>query len=1066
VTAMNTGKNYLDQNQASSAIDAFSKALQVDPTSADAHLDLAISYLFANQPDKALKEAQEALNLDHNLAAAHYVKGCAANRLGQFDTASKDLQEAAKLDPTVAAVHYQLGVAYQQLKQWNEAVECFRATLTLDTNHPAAHYNLGQALLRAGQPDEAAQELQKHQGAPVVSPVALEKCKLTEAKVPIQIEEPEAKGVAVHFVDVTADAFGTVGTNGGFKGPVGIIDIHHDGNNGLFVAEGNGGFRLLTNSSGKFYPLSERIRGIEGATYSKCLVGDLQHDRNEDVIVLGPKGTHVFKFATNGVISDATAFSRLQGLTAVDGVLADFDFTGKLDLVAVSTTNAIKVFRNLGGFFFKDVSSTSIAPALVTPPKRIVLEDLNNDDIMDLLIGSDGKPPFVLLKERGGPLLATNLPPTVPNAVALAAGDLNNDLRSDVVLATDNEIVCSFTGGQKETRLSLQGQKKIRAISLIDYDNDGWLDIFAVGDGVRAWRNLGRGRFEEVTKNLGLDSYAAEQFESIAAADFNNDCATDLLLVSPPETVPDGKLGFRLLRNEGASSHRQLKLQLLGNRSNASGLGVRVEVTAGGLRLLRTVAQLPVEIGIGNHAQLDSVTVRWFDLAVPYVDVKTEACAQIPMFEQTLPNGSCPNLYAWDGRTFRFVTDILGASPMGLPLNETRLIDADVDEYVWIGNEKMFPPRGAEYVLQITEELREVLYLDEAKLVMVDHPAGTEVHPTDKLVPGKPFPPSRLVTLENRYPLQRALGNEGQDVTAILAANDGNVLSPPKLRPPQLRGLAEPHSVILDFGPLPVERPLVLAMTGWLKFGGGMANVAAAQTVGLPFPFPQLEAERPDGQWQPLNIVVGAPAGKTKTILVDLTGKLPTGTRRLRLTEAFEIHWDRIALFERRPTDDSRLTVRLPDATHLHWRGFSEYKNLPWFVPLTPDYEKVRQTPLWRITPGGWCTRYGPVDELVARADNALVLLNGGDELTLRFNAETAPAKPAGFVRDFFLYSVGWDKDSDFHVVRGDTVGPMPYQGMDDQRYGLEVRPEIENADWTKKYNTRWVGPMTLMRDK
>src|SRR5438876_8379989 len=84
---------------------------------------------------------------------------------------------------------------------------------------------------------------------------------------------------------------------------------------------------------------------------------------------------------------------------------------------------------------------------------------------------------------------------------------------------------------------------------------------------------------------------------------------------------------------------------------------------------------------------------------------------------------------------------------------------------------------------------------------------------------------------------------EDLSITALLSENDGKVLSPLKLRDTHLRGLAEPHGVILDFGPLPVERPLVLALTGWLRFGGATANLAAASNPDLPFPFPQLEVE-------------------------------------------------------------------------------------------------------------------------------------------------------------------------------------------------------------------------------
>src|SRR5439155_2765579 len=138
----------------------------------------------------------------------------------------------------------------------------------------------------------------------------------------------------------------------------------------------------------------------------------------------------------------------------------------------------------------------------------------------------------------------------------------------------------------------------------------------------------------------------------------------------------------------------------------------------------------------------------------------------------------------------------------------------------------------------------------------------------------------------------------------------------------------------------------------------------------------------------------------------DLTGKLPQGSRRLRLTTAFEIHWDRIALFERGSA--VRVNWFAPTTADLHWRGFGKFADLPWFVPLTPVYEKVSANPNWRITPSGWCTRYGDVRELIAKRDDALVLLNGGDELTLKFAADQLPVKPAGLARDFFLSTSGW----------------------------------------------------------
>ena len=295
---------------------------------------------------------------------------------------------------------------------------------------------------------------------------------------------------------------------------------------------------------------------------------------------------------------------------------------------------------------------------------------------------------------------------------------------------------------------------------------------------------------------------------------------------------------------------------------------------------------------------------------------------------------------------------------------------------------------------------------------------------------------------------------------AELSSVDLNVVKPVRLREPQLRGLAEPFSIVMDFGPLPTEQPLVLALTGWLRFGGGMANVGSSLDSHLPFPFPRLEAEGADGSWKAVPVEVGVPAGKTKTILVDLTGKLPEGARRLRLSTSFELYWDEAVLCSKAKQDESIMTSLSPDSSELRWHGFGRYAPLPDWLPLTPDYDQVNSTPPWSRTPAGWCTRYGAVDELLQKKDDALVLLNGGDEVALSFRADRLPAKPPGFERDYFLYVVGWDKDADFHVAEGWRVEPLPFSGMDDQLYGKLPGSAGAQRAMMDKYKTRWVGPL------
>ena len=1063
IQTMNTGKNYLDQQQAEKAVQLFQRAVELEPGRADAHLNLANAYLLSGQIDKALEHAQTALSFDRNLAAAYYVAGCANLRAGRFAEALQMLQSCRDLDPDVAAVNYQLGLAHQGLDHLEDAISAFQDVIRLEPNHPAAHYALSRALMRAGREDESKKALERHnqiraaQQSASLTPEVLERCKYTQAVVPQKIPKPDPVGVKVRFVDATATAFGAAAGN--YRGPIGVLDYNHDDRNSLFVAEGTNGFRLLDNRNGVFKPVADLLPAPPDGQYTRVLVGDLNNDRFEDLVVLGEKSSLAFRFATNGAARDWTAASGLKslGLVATDGALLDIDFTGKLDIMAVQPGgNGLRALRNLANMYYRDVTATSGIPAGLTGLVQIVIDDWNNDDLMDLIVSRNNAPPLYLQKIRGGPFFPTNLPPGKLEGTVLAIGDVNGDSRADLMAGGPDHIDLLLGGVNRFHRIqaALPG---LSLLKLIDYDNDGWLDLFAAGDGLRVFRNIGDGQFKEVTENLGFGQLGNARVRHLAAADFDMDGDTDLVLDI------EGR-GLQLWRNDGGNANLQLKLRLLGNRSNASGIGIRLEVAAGAFRVHRTVSTLPIEIGVGNNRRLDSLTARWFDLAYNQIDITPDPKSSMPVFEPVLPAGSCPYVYAWDGEKFRFVSDFLGSSPVGLRVTDTVFADADPHEYLWLGSDDIFKPRGKSYVIQVTEELREVLYLDEAKLVVVDHPKDTEVHTTDKFRPSKPFPRGELWTVQNRYPLRRARTFEGADVTDALAENDGRVVSPTRLRIPQLRGLAEPHGVELDFGSLPVDRPLVLVLTGWLRFGGGMANVAASHDPDLPFPFPQLEVEVPPTGWQKLDVVVGAPSGKTKTILVDLANRLPPGATRLRLSTAFEIHWDRIALFERRFADDTRISRLAPHSTDLHWRGFSEFADLPWYVPLTPVYDRVFQQPHWAITPMGWCTRYGEVAPLIEAEDNAVAILNGGDELTLEFDADRLPPKPAGYTRDFFLYSVGWDKDADFHVELGWKVDPIPWHGMNDQTYGQEPRPSFPSDSLMNRYTTRWVGQLTLNR--
>jgi hypothetical protein len=201
--------------------------------------------------------------------------------------------------------------------------------------------------------------------------------------------------------------------------------------------------------------------------------------------------------------------------------------------------------------------------------------------------------------------------------------------------------------------------------------------------------------------------------------------------------------------------------------------------------------------------------------------------------------------------------------------------------------------------------------------------------------------------------------------------------------------------------------------------------------------------ENAQGAWLPVDVVVGMPAGKTKTIVVDLAGKLATDARRLRLRTTFELRWDRIALFERLRNSEILVRDVAPETANLRRRGYSEIRPRSEGHPTTPDYDMLLPSPPWLTTPEGWVTRFGDVTELVRARDGKLAIMAGGDALELRFSANFLQPQP-GNVRSFFFYSVGWNKDSDHNVIAGDQVGPLPFALAGDD-------------SWRSDYNTRWV---------
>ena len=227
-----------------------------------------------------------------------------------------------------------------------------------------------------------------------------------------------------------------------------------------------------------------------------------------------------------------------------------------------------------------------------------------------------------------------------------------------------------------------------------------------------------------------------------------------------------------------------------------------------------------------------------------------------------------------------------------------------------------------------------------------------------------------------------------------------------------------------------------------------------------------LEALDARGRWVVVAPDLGFPAGKNKTILVDL-GRVAragvVGARRLRLRTNLEIYWDSLA-YAAGVTDASLETRHLaPVRADLRYRGYSETRSDRRDQPEIPVYDRLANTvPRWRDLVG-YYTRFGDVRELLAGVDDRYLIMNAGDELRLSFAAPAPPAK--GWTRDFVLIGDGWVKDGDFNTSYSKTVLPLPAHGRPDYRASSSM-PTLEDDpvyrrypdDW-QTFHTRFVSP-------
>ena len=860
-----------------------------------------------------------------------------------------------------------------------------------------------------------------------------------------------------------------------------------------------------------------------GEGYHRLLVADLDDDAeavpaksadgapiaahpfaDPDFVLTGPAGALVIENqkpedGTRTFVPhrDNVPWSDVRDVTA--SLLVDLDHDGDLDLFT-ATAQGVRLWSQRGNFQFLEITNRSLLPPGDVAITAAAAVDWDRDTDIDLLVSS-----------RAGLRMLENLRhgrfrdrplegelDELPMANALRVGDFDGDGGWDVAAAGENGVTVAFmqrplTGSGTPTlrRLTTIADQPATRLSTWDYDNDGLADLVAASPtSVHAFRQSVPGRFAPLT-----DALPADGGSFALPADIDGDGDLDLWTGGIPV----------LWRNDGGNGNHWIDVRVWAmqdkggatsdsRRANHQGIGSLLELRFGARYQAAVIDGQSTHFGLGTSTRADLLRILWTN-GIPnsFVDPAVDTW----VYEEQLPIGSCPFLYTWDGERFVFCTDLLWNAPLGLKFTEDVVAPWREWEYLKIDGEKL-QPRDGRYELQITEELWEVAYFDQVKLFAVDHPADVQVFTNEKVGPAELAMPLIHTVRTPRRPVA-ARDTQGRDILELVSAADGHYAKTFDRK--LASGLTSDHFLELDFGNLREAKRITLFLTGWMYPTDTSLRVQLSQHPTLPLPKPPaLWTPDAQGEWREVRPFMGFIGGKPKTIAVDVTAafapRLPKPSEtsevcRLRISTNMEFYWDEafvtvdeapqafpgepgasapgvFSSFVRTNTPGAdapgspelRITELTLDSADLHFRGYSQAVHRPGYGPENYDYDRVSREPRWPPLTGGY-TRYGDVRPLLLARDDELAVFGAGDEMTLKF-AEPPEPLPTGWVRDFVLYNVGWDKDAAMHTVYGQSVEPLPFEAM--AAYGNgEERPSNDAYDrYLRTYQSRQQNPASF----
>jgi len=825
----------------------------------------------------------------------------------------------------------------------------------------------------------------------------------------------------------------------------------------LLYVEGN---KLQIKGGAKLnFPGNEKVKSPQIA------VLDYNYDFKNDVCLAGSKGLKLYQQTSNGHFKDVAHSLGLSSKIINEPYRAvwraDLDLDGDLDLLMAPVHGKSFELRNNGDGTFKKVSFLDDASNI----KEFKWADLDNDGDADAAILTNKGQIELYMNQRLGHFREVNKSELPDSVVTFTIADLNGDSQFSLVFLQKSGKLkrCYYDSDNQKWETKSVGEwpdfSQIKTpsnakIFVQDFDNNGHLDVMATAGGqTRVWLNDPDGKLHLMKTKFSGTVYSVDDMNGNGRLDWVGMSAQG----KPAEWINNGssKYNGEIIRPRASNP--------VGDRRiNSFGIGGVLEARSGLIYQRQPINSPLVHFGLGTYSQADMLRIIWPNGSVQAEFAGLGGGSTITN-RQSL-KGSCPWLFAYNGKKMNFITDILWRSPLGLRLNAQKTAAmGQAKDWVTVRGDQLKPKNGF-YDLDITAELWETHFFDYVSLMTVDHPKNTHIFVDERF--SIPPPKLKVYVTGPLHNIKRAWDQNGKNVTNLINKKDGKYLGDFKLT--KYQGVAKKHYITLDLGSgLPEKGPLWLIAYGWVYPTDSSINVAISQGKQKPPEGLQLQISDGHGGWKTVNSKIGFPAGKNKTVLINLEGLFHhKGDHKVRLVTSTQTYWDAIWWAQGKPNAKIKTHRILPTIANLRYRGYSKLIQKTEYSPQVPDYQDITgTTPKWSDLVGFY-TRYGNVKPLLHKIDNRYVIMNAGDEMRLKFKDSTHP--PKNYKRDFVFISNGWEKDGDYNTTFSKTVIPLP--SHNETTYNtppttLQNDPVYQKhkKDWIK-YQTRYITPQPFYK--